>query len=151
VDEQFSPLMKALTGTTANGLGWKPQSMQFTVLMPYVLISLALAVAIEVLAQKSSTQGGLALSKSLTDIPSLVTFSYLALPTILAVFYSLAWTWIDLDVRRIQPWLELSRAHGSLASKSLFLDYPFEFLALVPFKAWKQRYLTVLTIINVLC
>ncbi len=95
---------------------------------------------IEYFAQESTRQGGIGLSNSADDMPAAVTFSYLALPTILAVLYALAWTWIDLDIRRIQPWLELSRSGGAGAESSLLLDYPFEFLAFVPFKAWKQRF-----------
>ena len=114
----------------------------------FVATSLALAVAIEILAQKSARQGGLALSRSSDEFPSVVVFSYVALPTIFAVLFSLVWTWIDLDIRRIQPWLELSRAEGSSADASLLLDYPFDFLALVPFKAWKHRYVVALRFIS---
>ncbi|KAH8764916.1 hypothetical protein F5883DRAFT_104271 [Diaporthe sp. PMI_573] len=62
------------------------------------------------------------------------------MPTTIAVLYSLLWTWIDLDVRRMQPWFELSRPHGANAEQSLLLNYHFEFLAFVPIKAWKQRH-----------
>jgi hypothetical protein len=94
---------------------------------------------IEVLAQGSHQNGALALSPSLDAVPSSVVFSYLFLPTIIAVLYSLYWNWIDLDVKRMQPWFELSREDGALAKRSMFLDYPFEFVAFVPFTAARRR------------
>jgi len=105
----------------------------------FIAASLALAATIEILAQKSSAKGGLALSRSSDEIPPAVIFSYLALPTMFAVLFSLIWTWIDLDIRRMQPWLELSRPGGETAEASILLDYPFDFLAFVPLKAWKHR------------
>lgn len=66
--------------------------------------------------------------------------SYLYVPTIVAVLYSLIWSWIDLDAKRMQPWFELSKEEGVTAEMSLFLDYPYDFVATVPFKAAKKRY-----------
>ncbi|KAK7711963.1 hypothetical protein SLS64_005234 [Diaporthe eres] len=114
--------------------------MRAPVLCAVVVISLGLAGVLEFLAQKSQRQGGLALSSSEDDISESVNIAYLYMPTTVAVLYSLLWTWIDLDVRRMQPWFELSRPHGANAEQSLLLNYPFEFLAFVPFKAWKQRH-----------
>lgn len=67
-------------------------------------------------------------------------FSYLYVPTIIAVLYSLIWSWIDLDAKRMQPWFELSKKDGVTAENSLFLDYPYDFVATVPFKAARKRY-----------
>lgn len=87
--------------------------------------------------------GGLCISPSLEEIPRAAMWSYLYGPTIIAVLYSLCWAWIDLDVKRMQPWLELSRPCGAKASESLFLEYPAEFLPFVPGKALKLRYAAV--------
>lgn len=105
-----------------------------------IVISLVLGGVIEFLAQKSRNQGGLALSLSEDEIPQSVNIAYLYMPTTIAVLYSLLWTWIDLDVRRMQPWFELSRSNGAKGEQSLLLDYPFVFLALVPVTAWKHRH-----------
>lgn len=114
--------------------------MRAPVLCAVAVISLCIAGVLEFLAQKSQRQGALALSSSTDDIPKSVNIAYLYMPTTVAVLYSLLWTWIDLDVRRMQPWLELSRSHGARGEQSLLLNYPFEFLAFVPVKAWKQRH-----------
>jgi len=108
-------------------------------LIPFVIVSLGLAGALEGLAQRSQRNGGLALSTSSDSIPGLAKFSYLFLPTIIAVVYSIWWTWVDLDVKRTQPWLELSRPDGATAENSLLLDYPYDFVAFVPLKAARKR------------
>ncbi|KAF5567094.1 hypothetical protein FPHYL_3431 [Fusarium phyllophilum] len=120
--------------------GWKPLSLSTPILLAVIALTILLAVAVETLAQRSATQGGLALSPTLEDIPGYAKFSYLYVPTIIAVLYSLIWSWIDLDVKRMQPWFELSKDTGATGEGSLFLDYQYEFVALVPFKAAKSKH-----------
>lgn len=119
--------------------GWKPETMQSPVLLSLALASLLIAALLEILAQKSAADGALSIVATAEDIPPLVSFGYLYLPTIVAVLYSLAWNWVDLDVKRMQPWLQLSRDEGALGKDSLFLDYPVDFVAFVPFKAARNR------------
>lgn len=113
--------------------------MRKRVLVPMAIWTLALAAVIEFLAQKSGREGGLALTPAAKDISDLARFSSEFLPTIIAVVFSIAWTWVDLDVKRIQPWLELSREDGAAVKDSLVLDYPYDFVAFAPFKAAKRR------------
>ncbi|KAH6884885.1 hypothetical protein B0T10DRAFT_577284 [Thelonectria olida] len=120
--------------------GWKPLSLSTPVLATWISLCLLLCAVIEILAQRSQAQGGLALSSSQDDIPQYVMLSYLYLPTIIAISYSLIWTWIDLDVKRMQPWFQLSKPNGALAKDSAFLDYPSEFIAVVPFKAARRKH-----------
>ena len=120
--------------------GWKPCTMKTPILVTFMVKSLCLAGIIEYFAERSQRNGGLALSTSAEAIPRSVTIAYLYLPTVISVLYSISWTWIDLDIRLLQPWLELSHPGGVAAESSLLLDYPFEFLAFLPFKAWKQRF-----------
>ena len=68
------------------------------------------------------------------------TFTFRYLPTILIVLYGLCWSWVDLDVKRLEPWYQLGRPTGCTAGESILLDYPADFLPLIPFKAAKQRY-----------
>jgi len=112
--------------------------MKKRVLVPLALWTVFLAGIIEYLAQRSRREGGLALSPTLDDMPRIAQFAYMFLPTIIAVLYSIAWNWVDLDVKRLHPWLELSRPGGTTA-ETLSVDYPFDFVALVPVKAAKRR------------
>jgi hypothetical protein len=100
------------------------------------------------LAQKSMTEGGLSLTPDADDTSTGVVLSRYG-PTVIAVIYSLTWTWIDLDIRRIQPWLEMSREEGGTAESTLLLDYPFEFLAFIPVKAWRKKYVKSLLAMNI--
>ncbi|RKL04184.1 hypothetical protein BFJ68_g11167 [Fusarium oxysporum] len=125
---------------TCKAKGWKPLSLSTPMLLAMIALTILLAVAVETLAQRSAAQGGLALSPSLDDMPGYAKFGYLYVPTIIAVLYSMLWSWIDLDVKRMQPWFELSKREGATAENSLFLDYQYEFVALVPFKAAKRKH-----------
>ncbi|KAF5660459.1 hypothetical protein FHETE_9001 [Fusarium heterosporum] len=120
--------------------GWKPTSLSTPILLAVIALTLLLAIAVETIAQRSASQGGLALSPTLNDMPEYAKFSYLYVPTIIAVLYSMIWSWIDLDVKRMQPWFELSKRKGATAENSLFLDYQYEFVGSVPFKAAKQKH-----------
>lgn len=124
---------------------WKPISTKAVVLIPFIVVSLALAAVIELLAQKSMAEGGLSLTPNAGDISTGVILSRYG-PTVISVVYSMTWTWIDLDIRRIQPWLDLFRCDGGTAESSLLLDYPFEFLATIPFKAWRKKYVEALLV-----
>lgn len=104
------------------------------------LLTLLIAATVEVLAQRSQAHGGLAISSSLETIPYYAMWSYLYGPNLVAVLYSFIWNWVDLDARRMQPWFELSKPEGATAEDSLLLDYPFDFVAIVPWKSAKKRY-----------
>ncbi|KAF6841696.1 hypothetical protein CPLU01_00368 [Colletotrichum plurivorum] len=129
--------------TTVHKHGWKPMSLGAPVLCCFALASFIIAAIIEILADQSQRNGGLALSASADSFSTFVRFCYLFLPTIVAVIYSLLWSWIDLDVKRIQPWLEMSRPAGATAESSIFLDYPYDFIAFVPIKAARRRHWAV--------
>ena len=118
---------------------WKPLSMTTPILAAIIILTLLIAASIEILAQRSQKFGGLALSHSLEEIPEYAMLSYLYGPNVVAVLYSLVWSWLDLDVKRMQPWLELSKPEGAPAKDSLFLDYPYGFIAFVPFRALKKK------------
>ncbi|UKZ93441.1 uncharacterized protein TrAFT101_008355 [Trichoderma asperellum] len=120
--------------------GWKPLSMEPAILVLLTLLTLLIAGGIEVLAHLSKSKGALALSRTQDEIPQYAMLSYLYAPNIVAVLYSLMWSWVDLDVKRMQPWFELSKPGGATAENSLFLDYPYDFIATVPIKAAKRRH-----------
>lgn len=113
--------------------------MTAPILTLLTILTLLIGVAIEVLAQLSRSRGGLALSRTQDEIPQYAMISYLYAPNIIAVLYSLVWSWVDLDVKRMQPWFELSKPEGATAENSMFLDYPYDFIATVPIKAARRR------------
>ncbi|KAJ4025386.1 hypothetical protein NW752_002854 [Fusarium irregulare] len=120
--------------------GWKPTSLSTPILLAVIALTILLAIAVETITQRGASQGGLALSPTLDDMPQYAKFAHLYVPTIIAVLYSMIWSWIDLDIKRMQPWFELSKPNGATAADSLFLDYQYDFVALVPFKAAKRKH-----------
>ena len=139
--ESFTWLSRSKSGRPGcQSNGWKPLSLTRPILGAIAVLSLLIAAAIETLAVRSQADGGLALSPTLDDIPTYAMVSYLYAPNIVAVLYSLIWSWVDLDAKRMQPWFELSKPSGATAENSIFLDYPYEFVAVVPFKAFKRKY-----------
>lgn len=119
--------------------GWKPISLSTPILSGVIFITIILAGAIETLAQRSTARGGLALSPSLDEIPKTINLSYLYGPTTIAVLYSIIWSWIDLDAKRMQPWFELSKPKGATGEDSILLDYQYDFVASVPFKSARRK------------
>lgn len=88
----------------------------------------------------SNRDGGLYFAEKADDIPAAVTFLHLHFPTLIAVVYSVVWSWIDLDVKRLEPWFQMSQASGAEARDSVLLHYPVDFIASVPINAAKRRY-----------
>jgi hypothetical protein len=84
--------------------------------------------------------GGLAFADTLDNLSTSARFIYLYLPTLVFVAYSMVWNWVDLDTKRLEPWLQMSDPNGAPASSSVSLQYPFDFLPFVPVKAARRRY-----------
>ena len=55
------------------------------------------------------------------------------------VLYGIGWAAVDLDVKRLEPYFQLSKPGGASASDSILLHYPFDFLALVSITAAKRK------------
>lgn len=116
--------------------GWKPLTLRLWILMPFALCNALLIAVLEYLHYLDSRDGGLFLSYD--TFSNTVGFLYLYLPTMIAVCLSLIWSWIDLDAKRLEPFFQLSKSHGAAINNSLTLDCPFEYIALVPFKALRR-------------
>ncbi|KAK0130121.1 hypothetical protein ONS96_000649 [Cadophora gregata f. sp. sojae] len=126
--------------------GWKPVTLRSPILGVFVLISIIMIAALEVLSHISSQDGnggGLVFATNVESISTAASFGYLYFPTILAVCYSMIWSWVDLDVKRLEPWFQLSKSKGAQAQNSLLLQYPFDFLPFVPLSALKRRHWSV--------
>jgi hypothetical protein len=72
-------------------------------------------------------------------IPLSDKFLYLYLPTIIAVLFGIFFSWIDLQVKRLEPYYQLSRELGASGKHSLLLHYPFDFIPFVPITAARNR------------
>jgi hypothetical protein len=117
---------------------------RFPVLGTIFTVTVLMIIGLEILAylsvgKNNSNGGGLAFAATVDDISTIATVSYLYLPTVIAVIYSIIWSWIDLDSKRLEPWFQLSKPDGASAEDSLLLQYPFDFLPFVPIRAARRR------------
>lgn len=121
------------------GPKWRPRSLSASVLVPLISYTILLMVALAVLQRKSNRDGGILFADSVEDMPFSYIFIQNYLPTIAAVLYNTICVWIDLDIKRLEPWYNLSQKAGANGENSVLLDYPAEFLPLVPLKSMKNR------------
>ena len=49
------------------------------------------------------------------------------------------WSWVDLDAKRLEPYFQMSKEGGVPARDSLFLHYPFDFVAFAPYRAIRRK------------
>ena len=116
---------------------WRPISLRPPFLLGLAAFTIALIVFLEYLSKISQRDGGLVFTPG--TFSTSITFSFLYLPTLIAVIYSMLWSWVDLDTKRLEPYFQMSKKEGALAQDSLFLHYPFDFVAFVPYNAFRRR------------
>ena len=105
-----------------------------------IIFSLLLLGLLEYLSCLDAKRGGLSFADDNGRFTILQSFSYRYLGTLISVCFGMFYAWVDLDVKRLEPFFQLSKPNGALAEQSILLHWPVEFLALVPFKAAKIRY-----------
>lgn len=130
---------KALVSPKSNK-SWKPLTQKAFFLVPTILASGALIAVLQVYLERSNQDAGIMFAPRIEELPLNQTFCYLYLPTIVSLVLSFVWTWIDLDIKRLEPFVQLSRPNGALGKDSVLLHYPFDFVAFVPFAAVRRRY-----------
>jgi hypothetical protein len=121
---------------------WKPPALRAPVLIFTIAICWSLIAVLQFLLHTSQQESGVLFAPRISDLPLTRTFLYLYCPTIVAVAFSIYWTWIDLETKRMEPYYQLSKENGALGKDSLLLHYPFDFIPLVPLKAARDRYVT---------
>jgi hypothetical protein len=114
---------------------WTSPALRPFTLILIITISLALLVTLQLLLNRSNRDQGVIFAHDINALPLSRTFMYRYFPTILAVMYSMFWSWIDLETKRVEPWYRLSREGGSKGGDSLLLAYSYVFMPLVQIKA----------------
>ena len=122
--------------------GWKPLSLRTKVLVGNFFVTFSVVIVLAFLQYRSIKSGGVLFADTEDDLGAGATFLYLYLPTIIAVIYSLMWSCTDFDIKRLEPWFQLASKESSKPNKPLLLQYPVDFLALVPFRAARARYVS---------
>ena len=117
---------------------WRPLTLRAPAIMASLLTTVALVALIEYINKISIQQKGLFFAGRAEDFPVGVVFCYRYLPQIVVVVLGVGWAAVDLDVKRLEPYFQLSKPGGATASSSVFLHYPFEFIAFVPINAARK-------------
>lgn len=117
---------------------WRPTSLTKLYLSFVIIISLLLIVLLQSLLLQAQQNNGLIFAIDIHALPLQQTFVYLYLPTVVFVAYGFLWAWLDLDVRRLEPWYQLSREGGASGAASLLLDYPVQFILTVPVNSFRN-------------
>ncbi|KAF2743243.1 hypothetical protein M011DRAFT_461863 [Sporormia fimetaria CBS 119925] len=124
---------------------WRPNAYKSRVLFTAALLCWGLIAAVHTLLIRSQRDGGIITIPRDEESPTSLatTFLYLYLPTIIAITLSIFWSWIDLQIKRVEPYYQLSKPGGAPGKDSLLLEYPFDFIPFVPFSAMKDRHWAV--------
>ena len=136
-------------GRPTQASSWKPVTLRPPLLLSIAITTLAFIALLEYLSDKSRVDGGIAFAKG--EFSSTVSFAYKYLPILIAVLYSILWSWIDLDTKRLEPYFQLSRPTGAEAADSILLHYPFDFIAYAPLKALRRRFACRCLLMNEQC
>ena len=122
---------------------WRAFSLRRPYLCSLLVLSLALLGGIEALRQISERHHGLQHLSGLhpTRLSTGQNILYSYIPTVIAVLYSILWSYIDSDSKRLEPYIQM-RSRPSPASTRL-LDYVFESAFVTPIRAVRRRHWTL--------
>ena len=120
---------------------WVAFSLRPLYLSMLIIFSVCLLVAYETLRQISNQNKGLFFFENTSEITTALFIAYNYVPSTLAVLYVIAWSLVDLDIKRLEPYFQLSNSARDVTSVSvLFLDYSFESSIIAPFRALRRRH-----------
>ena len=117
---------------------WKPFTLRAPTLMASLLITVALIALIEYINKICIEEKALFFAERTEDFPVGVVFCYRYLPQMIVVALGVGWAAVDIDVKRLEPYFQLSKPEGATASNSIFLHYPFDFIGFVPIGAARK-------------
>lgn len=144
-DEQvnFSRLRTKQSGSailaSADKTHWRPLTQRLTTLAATTLITLILLGLVIVLHYLDYRHGAIFTLQTSESLSVLTNFQVRYLPTILTVLYGMWISSIDLDVRRLEPWYNLSCDPNPHHSSPLLCTYDVDFVLTVVVRAFRNR------------
>jgi hypothetical protein len=116
-----------------------------------VVVALTLAGLQEYICQlsmaaveKDPEKGGLRHFTRVGELSVTVYFTWQYAPIIIFVFYGVLWQTSDFEVKRLEPFYQLSKKTGATAGESLNMDYLTFMSWLVPLRALHHRQYAVI-------
>jgi len=123
-------------------------SMHWLYISLLIFIALALAALQEFLCQisikKAKEKGGLLAFKKPQELSVAAYFTWKYAPVLVFVVYGILWQISDFEVKRLEPFYQLSKKTGATAAESLNMDYLTFMSWLVPLKALRYRQYAVI-------
>jgi hypothetical protein len=130
---------------------WRPFSMGWPWLSFLVIVALALAALQEFLCQLSMKRaredpdgGGLIKFKRPQELSVAEYFTWKYAPVLFFVIYGILWQITDFEVKRLEPYYQLSKKTGATAAESLNMDYLTFMSWLVPLRALRHKQYAVI-------
>ncbi|KAI5812954.1 hypothetical protein BZA77DRAFT_322708 [Pyronema omphalodes] len=119
-------------------VAWRPLPLRSGFLFVFALVTAAFIGVLEFILERSQKNGA-------AFFPTTVFQDYCVnyIPLILGVFYGLAFASVDHDIKRLEPYFQLSKPGGVTAEHSLFLDYPYTLALSAPITALKRKHWVV--------
>jgi len=117
---------------------WKLFDLRASTIIASLLITVALIALIEYINKISIEGKAFFFSDAAGNFPVGMIFSYRYLPQMIVVVLGVRWAAVNLDVKRLELYFQLSKPEGATASNSIFLHYPFEFIDFVPINAARK-------------
>jgi hypothetical protein len=122
---------------------WRPFTMHWMYIALLVVVALVFAGVQEYLCQKSirlkKENLGLLTFKRPQDLSLTAYFVWQYMPTIVLLAYGIMWMVVDFEVKRLEPFYQLSKKSGATARDSLNLDYITFLSYFVPLKALRSK------------
>ncbi|KAL9638010.1 MAG: hypothetical protein Q9204_001647 [Flavoplaca sp. TL-2023a] len=122
---------------------WKPITLKGPLLLSIASFSLSSIGILIYLSCRSRRDDGLAFAPLDAEFSLSLRFGYFYSPILIAVIFGTFWSWVDLDTKRLEPYFQLSQPQGASAANSIHLQYPFDFVAIAPIKAFRRRHWSV--------
>lgn len=123
---------------------WKPFPMRAPYLSLLIVVSVLLAITMELVYQKS-TRAPLLVFHTPDDINPFDYFVLRFVPTLAAVVYGVMWQITDGEVKRLEAFYQMSKERGALAAESINVDYITMFNFTRPFRAFQRGHYAVAT------
>ncbi|RVX73330.1 hypothetical protein B0A52_02972 [Exophiala mesophila] len=122
---------------------WKPWSLRSPYILSLLILALGLAGFQEFLCQRSiqlaEKGSGILAFNEVDEVSTLDFFAWKYLPTMITIIYAVMFSIMDFDIRRLEPFYQLSQPGGAKAGASLNLDHLTMFQYFVPFKAFRLK------------
>ena len=122
---------------------WKPFAMSSIFILMLTGVSLGMAIFQEWLCRHSialaKDKKGILEFDEVANVPLGYFFAWKYFPTLIFVAYGVLWSIMDYDIKRLEPFYQLSQPHGSSAAASLNLDHLTAWTYFVPFNAIRLR------------